>query len=146
MNSPEIQNDVNMDNLRYCRENHQLIGFRDRHLFSSDGKNPRYLFMRPFNSDGNQNQEEELMLWMKKKNNRLDTCGNQGLMDNDCLKSFLDRISFEGQVILIPIIQNYKSLAKNLECSLSRLGYTNVILWTLDQTMHGKFSLFLTKR
>jgi hypothetical protein len=146
MNSAGIQNDVNMDSLRYWQDKNRLIGYHDRHLFSSNNKKKRYLFMRPFDSNGTLNEESKLMHWMSKKPEKHDSCEIQGLMDNDCLKSFLDRISFDDQVILIPIIsQNFISLAKNLECSLSRFGYTNVILLTFDHKVHGKH-LYLNLR
>lgn len=145
LNSAEIQGHVNMDSLRYFRDDNKLIGYRDRHLFPLDEKIPRYLFMRPFDSNGKWHEEKELISWIKKKKEGVDVCEKQVLMDNDCLKAFLDRISFEDHIILIPIIaQNYSSLAKNLECSLNRLGYTNVVMWTFEQKIHGKSLLNLT--
>jgi hypothetical protein len=147
MNSVGIQNDVNMDSLRYSRDDNRLIGYQDRYLFSLNSMQQRFLFMRPFDSNGTLNGEAKLLLWMKKKHEKLiDICEKQVLLDNYCLKSFLNRISFEDQLILIPIVsQNTISLAKNLECSFSRLGYTNVILLTFEHKVHGK-KLFIKSK
>lgn len=145
MNSAAIQDHVIMDSLRYCRDDKKLIGYGDRRLFPLDEKIPRYLFMRPFDSNGKWHEEKELISWLKKNREGVDVCEKQVVMDNDCLKAFLDRISFEDHIILIPIIApKYSSLAKNLECSLNRLGYTNVVMWTFEQKIHGKSLLNLT--
>lgn len=139
MNSPVIQGSVNMESFRYLRESHKWIGYGDRHLFPLDQKTRPYLFMRPFNSSSKQNEEDKLIRWMRKKNDGVDICQQQQFIDDNCFKAFVDRISFDDNIILVPIsMQNYSSLAKNLECSLNRIGYTNVILWTFDQKAHGK--------
>ena len=91
--------------------------------------------------------EDKLLHWLKashsSRNDSGDFCNDKILTNNDCLKAFADRVAADDHLILIPIIsQKQISLAKNLECSLNRIGYTNVVLLTYDHATNCKKYFF----
>lgn len=138
---------------------------KERYLLPIDEEEPKYFFARKLNSTSN----VELTEWIRKNHLELtpfSPCSVEHLLTRpNCLTQFLDEIALptyrrlptfvnsklindDKSVILIPTNTAVHSLTDNLECSLLKLGITNIVYWSLDPYTHqkliemGKISLF----
>jgi Nucleotide-diphospho-sugar transferase len=84
-------------------------------------------------------REQELLQWIKNDHfNQFDkiskrSCTVQMMsVQSLCLKEMADDIAYKNSIIVIPVNLPFMKIAKNLVCSLSRLGIKNVMYWALD--------------
>ena len=146
INSPHFQNKVINNNKRYLRftggAHPAWLGYKDRHLFPANEPEPSFFFIRKLNSRGKLFGEKDLISWIhqthfKKKSYGVSispgTCTVEKMsVRSECFKEIGSTIAVKDSVTIIPVNMPYLATAKNLACSLARLGVKNVIYWALD--------------
>jgi Nucleotide-diphospho-sugar transferase len=87
-------------------------------------------------------QEKELLKYIKEKhfnNPALDKCSvEDASVVPLCLELFSHRFAVDDEVIIIPVNKVFWPDAKNLMCSLARIGMRNIIFWSLDNIIHNE--------
>lgn len=146
VNSPQFEGKIINDNKRYLRftggAHPSWLGYKDRHLFPPDEVVPSFFFIRKLNSLGNLFGERELIDWIhtrhfgKKAYGGVISSGKctveQMSVRKECLKEIGSTVAVKGSIVIIPVNSPYLLTAKNLACSLARLGVKNVVYWALD--------------
>lgn len=147
INSPAFKGKIINDNKRYLRftggAHPSWLGFKDRHLFPPGEPVPSFFFIRKFNSRGELFGERDLINWIQtyhfKKKKAIDgpipsgKCTvEQMSVRKECFKEIGSTVAVKDSVVVIPVNLPFLAAAKNLMCSLARLGVNNVIFWALD--------------
>jgi hypothetical protein len=129
------------------------LGYKDRHLFPSHEPDPSFYFIRKFNLFGTKLQEPKLIEYIKTElfvDKEPEKCTIELMsVRKECMNEMLREHLKTSEVVMVPVNLPFLNTAKNLECSLQKLGYNDVIYWALDLDAYeyyldlGKLVIFL---
>lgn len=158
VNSEQFKNKIVNDNKRYLRftggAHPAWLGYKDRYLFPANQPIPSFYFIRKLNSMGDMFGEQNLLAWIKSKHYQQQIKTGECTVEDmsvrmECLKEFGGRVAYKNGLIIVPINKPFSAIAKNMECSFSRLGIKNVLYWALDLDIYdsllsaGKLAILL---
>ncbi|KAI8903508.1 core-2/I-branching enzyme-domain-containing protein [Gorgonomyces haynaldii] len=141
----ELKSTLVNANKRYLRFNPQnahpaWLGYPDRHLFPPFEPNPSFFFVRKFNILGRLFDEPKLVEWINKKHwngpeHVICELEDASVLQS-CFQQFADKIQRNKTLVVIPMNEAFLKVGLNLICTLEHFGFTNVVVWALDQQVH----------